>query len=722
MTKFEEETPGSKFSDDAAGTLGDQAVAWAQRRFGTDFDRTESVRDLQVRLRDLGYEVFADGIFGKSTAEALEAHRAFEERRAPNATYSETYTANTSDGTAESFEGAAAQKTAERLDTENISQKVAEGEATFSTSRPADETQETTGEEEVSEPADTQPRRDEEELTARPVALSDSALESVEDDRLGFAPYVAAVVRFLLADQTRAPLALAINAPWGRGKTSFMNMIDGELHKTAQGAGVRVATTRFNPWKYSEAEQVWAAFVGNVARCIRDNLSPAQRFRFWLSRLWAKIRRNADLGLVVRVLVAVLFLSLLGLVFFLDWTLVGAALKEDYLLLHAVFEMLTKSDETGVAGGFRYLAFALFFILAVAALYIGFANKLGLNLLDYLEKTDFKDKIGTLSQFEDEMRRLSAAVPGNMKVVVFVDDLDRCKGPVLGEIVEALQLADVSESCIFVLGMDLNIVANVIETERQELAKSVDSGNGKLEHGSGYKFLEKIIQARLSLPDYGPVEMGQLIAKAMAPDRPVTATVATTSLEVRKDGATVLAGAKEAGVVETVMDTVGALNPFRAEEHIQDSSLVVQTATHFGSRHFQNPRRLKRFINGFRLQAYLAASSGPESAGNINRLARLLVLAEKWPALLEQAVSDEEALAACQAFLRGEDPQPGGLKGSLQTHVEVFELRSLSDPDRLRLAELLLGPDGGDPFGFKDLKELAEWYGFCYYPGLAKEG
>ena len=504
-----------------------------------------------------------------------------------------------------------------------------------------------------------------------------------------------------------------------------MNMIEGELRATAQGTGIRVATTRFNPWKYSDAEQVWAAFVGNVARCIRDNLTPEQRFRFWLSRLWAKIRRNADFALVIRVVVAALFLLLLGLFFFLDWTVVGEGLKKNHPLLYSIFEMLTKADESGITGGFRTLALVLVFILAIAALYIGFANKLGLNLLDYLEKTDFKDKIGTLSQFEDEMRRLTAAVPTNMKVVVFVDDLDRCKGPVLGEIVEALQLADVSKSCIFVLGMDLNIVANVIEKERQELAQSVDVGNGKLEHGSGYKFLEKIIQARLSLPDYGADEMAQLVATAMQPDRPATARSSAAEPDLHKDGTTGLQGSPEQGPLDAVMEAVGNLNPFRPDEQIRDSSLVVQLATYYGSGHFQNPRRLKRFINGFRLQSYLMASGRPNGK-DIDRLARLLVLAEKWPAFLERILESEDALDECSIYLEhGQMPNTQTQQGKSLTHIEALGLHLLSYEDKRRLSELLgnlnpADPFNADPFGFDELKALAEWYGFCYYPGLVK--
>ncbi|MCC5887775.1 MAG: hypothetical protein JJT88_15170 [Gammaproteobacteria bacterium] len=102
------------------------------------------------------------------------------------------------------------------------------------------------------------------QATARPVALSDSAISDVGQDRLGFQPYVEAVAEFILAEQTRPPLALAINAPWGQGKTSFMNMLDQQLKRSAEGTTTRVATTWFNPWKYSEPEQIWAAFVAKV--------------------------------------------------------------------------------------------------------------------------------------------------------------------------------------------------------------------------------------------------------------------------------------------------------------------------------------------------------------------------------------------------------------------------------------------------------------------------
>ncbi len=48
----------------------------------------------------------------------------------------------------------------------------------------------------------------------------------------------------------------------GRGKTSFMNMTATELERKRGSAALpRFATAWFNPWKFGEPEQVWAAYA-----------------------------------------------------------------------------------------------------------------------------------------------------------------------------------------------------------------------------------------------------------------------------------------------------------------------------------------------------------------------------------------------------------------------------------------------------------------------------
>ena len=56
------------------------------------------------------------------------------------------------------------------------------------------------------------------------------------EDSLGYSDYAHAIYRFLTHPQTRPPLTISIQAPWGGGKSSLMRMIQNELDPQALGA------------------------------------------------------------------------------------------------------------------------------------------------------------------------------------------------------------------------------------------------------------------------------------------------------------------------------------------------------------------------------------------------------------------------------------------------------------------------------------------------------
>lgn len=638
------------------GSPLDSALAWAAERFGFDPDdrrqRQRGVEDLQKWLIGQGVETYDDGILGPRTLDGLLR----------------TYDA-------------------ERLQ-DSLGVKRA-GESARQSAAPQPEP--------APEPS---PASTADAASARPVALSDSAISDIGQDRLGFRPYVEAVAEFILAEQTRPPLAIAINARWGQGKTSFMNMLDAQLKTLAPQTTTRVATTWFNPWKYSEPEQVWAAFVANVTRCLRDNLTREQSWSFRWDRFREKLRRHGDLSFWLRVLVAAAFLSIVASLALMDWAQVRDAVLDEQTLLRALYD----AGSGDAAGYLWYVPALLSLPLALLLAYVALANRLGLNLLDYVEKTDFRDKIGTLSQFEHEMRRLADAVPDDLKVVVFIDDLDRCKGKVLGEIIEALQLADVSRACIFVMGMDLQLVAGAIERERGELALSAADAATRMEHGRGYKFLEKIIQARLSLPAHDTAQMEALVSAAMQRDDAPASRPAGGESAAAREGQAEPAGD---GLAGRLRKGIG-LAPREARRTPGDSDAVIEKARHYGSRHFDNPRRLKRFINGFRLQTYLAAAVRPDRGG-IDHLARFIVLAEKWPAVLDHLLANDLP----PNFWRHANDKGTGAAGLAE------EIRRLPNDELLKLVELLEGPGGNDPLPPAEIRDLADWCGFAYYRGIA---
>ena len=542
----------------------------------------------------------------------------------------------------------------------------------------------------------------------RPVAMSDRAVTDIEDDRLGFKPYVLAIVRFLQAKETESPLAIAVNARWGRGKTSFMSMIETQLGRISGHEGVRFATDWFNPWKYSEREQVWASYLATVVRCIRGDLTWGGRLAFECSRIWANVRGNMTLGVGIRVLIAVALLILIGGLMWGDSTAnLAAALPKDSLLKYA-YERLGGGALGAVAQGIALLFVGLY-------LYTSVADRLNLGLLKYLQQTERQDKARTLVQFESEMRRLNSAMPEDLKVVIFIDDLDRCRSEILWEMIEALQLLEVSRRCIFIIGMDVNIVARTIEESRADLSYAVmTDAESPLEHGGGYKFLEKIIQARVSLPAYGKPELSELVSHAFSagPEADASPAAADAAAENKLDGDTEGLVKKASAAVGRLYEASRTLLGGGRETVLVDSDEIKQAAHDYGAACFGNPRRLKRFINSYRLYAYLAPNLPPA------RIARFLVLAEKWPALLDYLLREPAVL-------------PGLQDDSVQTVEWDFVEKlaqdltpgrgGISKDNRSEIKNLLTGNDGTDPFAADQLRALSVWYDFRYYAPPAKK-
>jgi len=648
------------------------------------------IASLQRALDQQGYKVVADGRWGPQTERALKELQEAAGLR-PTGTVDEETLAKL--GLELSDEPQDSVRTEDRTAGDQVQKEAPPREPE------PDEVseEETVASVEEAEAADETP----ESRVVSPVALSDKAADSLEADRLGFRPSVEAVVRFLLSEQTEPPLTLAIHAPWGAGKTSFMNMIDGHVQVEARRVGGNVATVWFNPWQYSAAEQVWGAFVATVVRAVQEHQDFFNKLVFRLRRFWSMFWRQLTISLALRLIVVFLIAAVvLGLLFG------GAAggLIKALETEKAIAPIITAVKGSKVA----FVLEATIVFLAIFYVYVTLSNKLGLNLLQYVEKTGFKDKIGTIAQFESEMKALRKCTPKSLKLVVFIDDLDRCNADVLREVVEALQLTEVSQSCIFIIGMDLTIVAQTIEDSLGNLARAVGGLDRDLmEHGSGYKFLEKIIQARLSIPNYGREEIKKLTddedesdqgdgeTEDKAPRGPVWMTDLISPAATRPFG-------------------VGLLK--KQEAAPQDSAEVLRIRQKYGPEHFNNPRRYKRFVNSFRLHAYLLDRQKKEIG--LETLARFLVLAEKWPAMLAYLLESQEKFDKWRTkySLIGNDTSTKALGAVLKKVKE--DTASFT-----RLRKLVCGEPRQNvrPLEYEEIRDLAKWYGFHHHVSREKK-
>jgi hypothetical protein len=76
------------------------------------------------------------------------------------------------------------------------------------------------------------------------------------DDSLGHYPHAYAIYRFLTDPETRPPLAISIQAPWGGGKTSLMRMIQAQLDPDAVKQFDGVGAGNANDTKTATVKQV----------------------------------------------------------------------------------------------------------------------------------------------------------------------------------------------------------------------------------------------------------------------------------------------------------------------------------------------------------------------------------------------------------------------------------------------------------------------------------
>src|SRR4029077_18952307 len=99
----------------------------------------------------------------------------------------------------------------------------------------------------------TNNQRREESLS--PHTVSD---RSTDKDTLGFTPYVEAISRFLLNQDTSPPLTLSIEGDWGSGKSSFMKQLrvaltrGGKESTTGKNNQSAPLTVWFNAWRHDK--------------------------------------------------------------------------------------------------------------------------------------------------------------------------------------------------------------------------------------------------------------------------------------------------------------------------------------------------------------------------------------------------------------------------------------------------------------------------------------
>ncbi len=306
----------------------------------------------------------------------------------------------------------------------------------------------------------------------------------------------------------------------------------------------------------------------------------------------------------------------------------------------------------------------------------------------------------TLQGFREEFKELLEKLPDIKRVVVVVDDLDRCLPPSVIATLEAIKLFLSVPKMAFVLAYDDRLVTHAIAERYQPSPRA---------HEMAAEYLEKIVQIPVPVPTLGLGDTEAYLAL----------TLLETHVSDEEAYGAVVAHCdtqRRAGEPRILDKLPRGSTPDEAQPDFQLAAMLAPVLyRELGG----NPRRLKRFLNAYWIRATIARSRGItlEPAA----LAKLMVLEQLYPDEFARVVG-WLAEGELQKRLRDLEAQEKSGKVGASTRSDSAEgsakLRewaqltpALSDVDLepyLRLAASLHHVAAGAVALRADLRELAD--------------
>jgi len=302
--------------------------------------------------------------------------------------------------------------------------------------------------------------------------LSDS---TADKDLLDFSPYTNTLLDIIRDPKTEGPLVIGLFGTWGSGKTSLMKFVQDDLAKD-ESCTFRLAW--FDAWKYEKEDALWRALLLRVIDNLRDRNDKGEDvtpdpFKTEIARLEERLYRDVEWeekgGLTID-------LPELAKGF------AGTAVRLSIAMLPGFAAEAVQAAQKAIGKGED-----------VSSILAAFDRK----AIEHHQA-----QLRSIEQFQHEFAKLvgDRVVAHGERLVVFVDDLDRCLPEKAIEVLEAMKLFLDVKGCIFLLGLDQDVVTRSIKVKYRGFAVDEGEESDKRIPIDGAAYLEKIIQVPFRLP------------------------------------------------------------------------------------------------------------------------------------------------------------------------------------------------------------------------------
>lgn len=361
-------------------------------------------------------------------------------------------------------------------------------------------------------------------------------------DLLGY-DAIARAISATVRDPRLNPITVGVNSPWGGGKSTVLKLVERALRDQSG-----VILIEIDPWEFVDSGDPRGTLISRVLDELSQRVAEADQ---------ASQDNGGGPGLVRRG-AASLVQRLDGLRRRIVWSKVATTVLKSAVTLSPDLPKLVDALTPQP-------------------------------VQDTSSETPLPGYSAGMAGFRSDFEQLLADIPDVERVVVLVDDLDRCLPPdILGSL-EAIKLFLSVKRMAFVLAADEDLLRSALASEIGTPAAQDFAS----------RYTEKIVQLPFSLP-----RLSKADAQAY-----ITLLLCSADQRCMPDDLTILAtaAAQRRSIANAPYVIASEQIEWPIDEHVRQAHAI---ANGLAAPEWSSPRAIKRFLNNFAVRAQIARAWG----------------------------------------------------------------------------------------------------------------
>lgn len=413
------------------------------------------------------------------------------------------------------------------------------------------------------------------------------------EDLLGFKVHADLLIN-IIKDETILPITIGVFGDWGSGKSSILQIIKEEFDKDEDKESLCIY---FNGWTFEGYDDAKAALLNSILKELEDNKKITAEIKDAVKekakKLWKSIDWMRGAGMVLKNVA----LPAVSAYFTGGVSLVPTAIQMISQWSDSPEKIIEKlQSKEG------------------KEIYESFLKK---------EKEANKSSTNAIADFRKDFSDLLVST-GFKRLVVIIDDLDRCSPERIIENLEAIKLFLNVPKTAFVIGADPRIVKYAIE-HKYKSNKEIEEDNNRIV----IDYLEKLIQLPYALPRLSESEVETYISMLICKKEVGDMKFKNVLDEFKNYRITNKYSAFGLSNFEKILE---------AEEFgkVKDNVITIPSLVPLITNSlYGNPRQIKRFLNTYTIRKRLAEVASLVSF-NDAVLAKMMILEYSEPKLFKK--------------------------------------------------------------------------------------